>query len=591
LVLATTVVSIAAVSGLGTLLVSTITSDASAQPSGCSASTSGYTQLDESAFTASTNISGASGVQVPIAQADSGTDTSRFTSGTDQAVGMTYDVNMGAAQDVAAIETLSPDYPNDYAVAYNLEVSQNGTTWTTVASCTNGPVPETVTFATVDDQYVQVVLTAPSTSYWWSIEQFRVYSPPTVPVTTPPSSSTSTTTTTSTSTTTSTTTTTTTTTTPTTTTATTAAPTTTTTVPSANCSASTSGETQLSEPAFTATAPVPSGASGPQNPITNAVKGNTAAGRFTSDADQAVGDEYVVNMASAQNFNEIEMAVPDYATDYARGYKVEVSANDSTWSVVASCTGNGTPEVVSFAPQSSQYVEVVLTTANASYWWSMEYFYVFNSAAQTTTRPSTTSSSTTTTSSSTTTTTAPTTTTTSPLTPQLCSGSIRSGSDGLSQDGWVASTNAPSSSADAPQNAIDGNLATRFSTDEDQTPGLYWEVNFGENESFNELELEAPSSPGDYARGFEVQTGASASGPWTIIANCTATGTPQVVSWVQNMPGTFENFDYLDQYLRVVLTASATNWWSIDEVDFYTFNGLIPTTTTTVASGTTTTSG
>jgi hypothetical protein len=36
----------------------------------------------------------------------------------------------------------------------------------------------------------------------------------------------------------------------------------------------------------------------------------------------------------------------------------------------------------------------------------------------------------------------------------------------------VASTNAPSSSADAPAKALDGDLTTRFSTNEHQAPGL-----------------------------------------------------------------------------------------------------------------------
>ena len=156
----------------------------------------------------------------------------------------------------------------------------------------------------------------------------------------------------------------------------------------ANCSATTSGETQLAESGFTASAPTPSTETGAQAPITNVVNGNTAAGRYTSGAPEAVGDDYIVNMGSAKSFNEIEMAVPDYPTDYALGYNVEVSANDSTWTTVASCTGTATPEVVSFSAQSDQYVEVVLTSAESTYWWSMEDFYVFNNPGATTTTTS-----------------------------------------------------------------------------------------------------------------------------------------------------------------------------------------------------------
>ena len=43
------------------------------------------------------------------------------------------------------------------------------------------------------------------------------------------------------------------------------------------------------------------------------------------------------------------MAFPSWATDYAGGYNVEVSSNGSSWTVVASCYGNGSPETATFA--------------------------------------------------------------------------------------------------------------------------------------------------------------------------------------------------------------------------------------------------
>ncbi|MGA3221812.1 MAG: hypothetical protein ABSE77_22580, partial [Acidimicrobiales bacterium] len=72
-------------------------------------------------------------------------------------------------------------------------------------------------------------------------------------------------------------------------------------------------------------------------------------------------------------------------------------------------------------------------------------------------------------SAATTTTTAPTTTTTA-VPGSNCSASV-SGTL-LDRTGWLATTNAPSSSADAPDNALDGNYNTRFSTNEDQASGL-----------------------------------------------------------------------------------------------------------------------
>jgi hypothetical protein len=167
-----------------------------------------------------------------------------------------------------------------------------------------------------------------------------------------------------------------------------AATTTTTTVPATtSCSASTAGETQLNENGFTALA-TPSGTDLPQNAITNVINGNLNAGRFSTDTYQAVGDVYEVNMGSAQTFNEIEMAVPGSPTDYAPGYEINVF-NGTSWVTVASCTGTSTPEIASFPTQTAQYVEVVLTAADTSYYWSINQFLVYNTtpAVTTTTVP------------------------------------------------------------------------------------------------------------------------------------------------------------------------------------------------------------
>ena len=65
----------------------------------------------------------------------------------------------------------------------------------------------------------------------------------------------------------------------------------------------------------------------------------------------------------------------------------------------------------------------------------------------------------------------------------------------LDRSGWVATSNAPYSSADAPAKALDGNYSTRFSTDEDQAPGLAFRVDLGSARAFDELALRAPARP------------------------------------------------------------------------------------------------
>jgi F5/8 type C domain len=194
----------------------------------------------------------------------------------------------------------------------------------------------------------------------------------------------------------------------------------------------------------------------------------------------------------------------------------------------------------------------------------------------------TTTTTSTTTTSSTTSTTAPTTTTTTAVPGSNCAAGI-SGT-ALGRTGWSATTNAPSSKSDAPANALDGNLTSRFSTDEHQVPGLYFEVNFGSAQTFDEVVMATPNSPNDYARGYQVMVSSTGSS-WTTVANCTGTATPEVVSFPTQTA----------QYIEVILTASNSSWWwSIDEFDVYT-NVTPPTTTstttTTVPPTTTTTPG
>lgn len=147
----------------------------------------------------------------------------------------------------------------------------------------------------------------------------------------------------------------------------------------------------------------------------------------------------------------------------------------------------------------------------------------------------------------------------------------------LDRTGWTATTNAPSSSANSPAMALDGNLGTRFSTQEDQAAGLALRVDLGSAQTFDEMAMRAPSSPNDYARAYNVLVSTNDSS-WTMVASCTGTANPEILSFHTQTA----------QYVRVVLTAaSTTNWWSIGELDLY--NSVAAQTTTTSAGAMATT--
>jgi glucosylceramidase len=140
----------------------------------------------------------------------------------------------------------------------------------------------------------------------------------------------------------------------------------------ASCGAPVSG-TALSRSGWSAS--TNTAASG-SDAAANAIDGNLST-RFSSDAPQADGMYWEANLGSSRTFDELRMQVPDSSGDYARSYDLEISNNGSSWTTVASCTGTGDPETVSFPAQTAQYVRVVntmladgLTTSTGS-WWSI----------------------------------------------------------------------------------------------------------------------------------------------------------------------------------------------------------------------------
>jgi hypothetical protein len=245
---------------------------------------------------------------------------------------------------------------------------------------------------------------------------------------------------------------------------------------------------------------------------------------------------FSVDLGSPQTFDQLQMAVPNSPYDYARGYNVEVSLNGTTWTTVASCTGTSTPEVVSFPTQWARYVQVVLTTGADSVWWSIDEFNLYGVTT--------------------------------------CTGSVNG--TALSRTGWVAKSNTPSSTADAPANALDGNLSTRFSSGEDQAPSMKFWLDLGSPQTFDQLQMEVPNSPNDYARGYVVMVSLNGTS-WATVARCTGTSAAEVVTFPTQSA----------RYVQVVLTASTSWWWSIDELNLY--NTSTAATTTTTSTSTTTT--
>ena len=141
------------------------------------------------------------------------------------------------------------------------------------------------------------------------------------------------------------------------------------------------------------------------------------------------------------------------------------------------------------------------------------------------------------------------------------SGDVASAAAGspLAETGWVATSNTTSAASDVPQNAISGDTGARFSSDADQAFGMYWQVNMGSAQSFDEVELDSGGFSADYALAYEVQVSNDGT-TFTDVYNGTGTGSPETANFAPQTA----------QYIRVVLEEkSLTNWWSLVNVLVY----------------------
>ena len=119
---------------------------------------------------------------------------------------------------------------------------------------------------------------------------------------------------------------------------------------------------------------------------------------------------------------------------------------------------------------------------------------------------------------------------------------------------WVASSST--SGGDSPGNALDGNLATRWSTDTSQVSGQWFQVDMGTANVFSKLILNSVNSANDYPRGYQVTV--SSDGVTWSTPVATGTGTPSITTITFPVQAA--------RYIRITQTGSVSGtFWSIDE--------------------------
>ncbi|MRN52715.1 discoidin domain-containing protein [Paenibacillus monticola] len=127
----------------------------------------------------------------------------------------------------------------------------------------------------------------------------------------------------------------------------------------------------------------------------------------------------------------------------------------------------------------------------------------------------------------------------------------------LDRTGWTA-TSTPTS-ADVPQNLLDGSMATRWSTGAAMVPGQSFIVDMKTSKNINKLVMDSTGSDNDYARSYEVYVSSDGTNWGSVVASGTGTGPIITVTFAaQNA-----------RYIKVVQTGTASSWWSVREVNVY----------------------
>lgn len=132
------------------------------------------------------------------------------------------------------------------------------------------------------------------------------------------------------------------------------------------------------------------------------------------------------------------------------------------------------------------------------------------------------------------------------------------GEAALDRTGWVA-TASKTQMTSSPANALDNNLSTRWSSGAAQASGDWFKVDMGAQRAFDEISLNAGSSTGDYPASFDIEV-SNDNTNWTVIKSATGSGQNVIVHTPDQL---------FERYVRVRLTGSKSNWWSIHEFNVY----------------------
>jgi len=141
---------------------------------------------------------------------------------------------------------------------------------------------------------------------------------------------------------------------------------------------------------------------------------------------------------------------------------------------------------------------------------------------------------------------------------QISSSTSSSNSDTLNRNNWSISS---SHNENDVYSAVDGSRSSRWTTQQRQGNGQYFEIDFNQTESFDRIVLDSANSNNDQPRSYEVYVSNNGNNWGSAIA--TGSGDSGGITVI--------NFDEQNaRFVRIEQNGSDNRqWWSIHEIDIY----------------------
>ena len=220
----------------------------------------------------------------------------------------------------------------------------------------------------------------------------------------------------------------------------------------------------LSRTGWTATVGPNTTADPPANMLDGAIATRWSTG--TAQANNGKSMAALSDMQANRTFNEVVLDA-NGTSDYPHGYTLSISTDGTNFTNVTSGASTTPLTTITFGTQTARYIKVLQTGAATS-WWSVHELNVYSPSGALAAYPRT---------------------------------------------GWVASSDAYTSGADAPARVLDGTTTTRWSDGIPQSttplpsPAPYLQVDMTVAQPFSQITLDSTGSSGDYLRGYQVLAG------------------------------------------------------------------------------------